>query len=299
MPALDNTSTPVPGIQYVGTKQVFQHLGAVPKSVDCVVVGGVTADDFCALEAARDRRGRRIRFFFQPEYSCLVITIPTGYHELGHGVLYEKVLFGLRDMGVDNQWESTLSKRFDGQGGSSGEGDSSGGPWPRASLHNGKTWPTLVVEAGASQSLSSLRVKGQWWFHASDFHMKIVLLVKIHQHDLSIHIEQWTASLSTSASGPRRSGATNTRAGGAAGSTTRQPEIKQQVSITWAGHLPFTSSPPHQYTEADFLVVGAPLVLRFQDLMDRPPVPSAGDHDVVISEHDLQNVAVRVWRQRE
>ncbi|KJR85080.1 uncharacterized protein SPSK_10094 [Sporothrix schenckii 1099-18] len=81
--------------------------------------------------------------------------------------------------------------------------------------------------------------------------------------------------------------------------TRRQPEIKQQVSITWAGRLPFTSSPPHQYAETGFRVVGALLVLRFQDLMDRPPVPSADEHDVMISEHDLQNVAVRIWRRRE
>ncbi|OIW30885.1 hypothetical protein CONLIGDRAFT_642929 [Coniochaeta ligniaria NRRL 30616] len=56
------------------------------------------------------------------------------------------------------------------------EADSSGGPSPERDFPD--TWPTLVIEAGFSQSLSELQKAVRWWFAEPLHDVKIVLIVK-------------------------------------------------------------------------------------------------------------------------
>jgi len=65
-----------------------------------------------------------------------------------------------------------------------GKGHSCGGP--NLGREGKDAWPTLVIEAGSSESLGALRDDMRWWFSVSDHQVNIVLLVKFdyfHQKD--------------------------------------------------------------------------------------------------------------------
>ncbi|EPE05346.1 dead deah box dna helicase [Ophiostoma piceae UAMH 11346] len=291
VPEDELASSIVPDVMFTSSDALFWQLKAVLRNsdMDSLVVGQVSADTYRALKAKRDRHGYHYRFFFIPDVACIIVTCPTLHHERAHLEVYARVYSALMRMGVEDQWTHSGSAELDAQGGASGsgQGDSSGGPLSRRDQVDDDFWPTLVVEAGASQSLPSLRIKARWWFAASNFHMKVVVLVKLIAATFTIQIEQWVAE----ARGPQRHGATTTWAGRAA----KQPVLEQQVSIDWVGLSPLNQTPFNRRALANFRVVGAPLVLRFEDLMERPPVPAAGEHDVVISEANLQMVAKCVW----
>ncbi|CAK7228505.1 hypothetical protein SCUCBS95973_006903 [Sporothrix curviconia] len=269
---LDGASTLVPDVLFSGVDALFQRLAAVPVSSECdgIVVGHLSAKNFRAIEDERDRRGRHYRFFFLPEAACVIITIPTGPHERAHAVMYQFVDRAIQRMGLESyQWDMIAASKFTGPGGASGEGDSSGGP---PFTHDGsvRTWPTVVIQSGVTQTLPLLRVKARWWFAASNYHMKEVVLVKVHTATSKIQIEKWV----TTVPGTQRHGATNTRAS----SSGRRHSCK-----------------PRNRALADFHVDGTPLVLSFEALFERQPVSVAGEHDVLISEVDLQDLAIRVW----
>ena len=60
---------------------------------------------------------------------------------------------------------------------SSKEGDSS--YRPKSARPNKDDWPTLVVEAGYSQSLRDLRLKANRWLSNSANSVKIVVIISI------------------------------------------------------------------------------------------------------------------------
>ncbi|KJR84181.1 uncharacterized protein SPSK_09660 [Sporothrix schenckii 1099-18] len=281
----------VPDVTFSNTKALFEQIDDARENsdTDSLVVGHISVNEFRAMEAERERRGRRSRFFFLPDLACLMVTIPTRHHERAHLEMYDCIQDVIKDMGLADQWRHDGGATFDppGDASGSGEGDSSGGPSSRRDPHDDAFWPTLVIEAGVSQTLPWLRIKAKWWLTASNFHMKVVVLVKLLVATSTIQIEQWVAELSR----PQRPGATTTRASHAA----NQPVVKQEVLMHWVGPLPLLQTPLNRRTLSNFRVKGAPLVLRFKDLMDRPPVPAAGEHDILISEVRLQRMAMRVW----
>ncbi|KAK3325095.1 hypothetical protein B0H66DRAFT_529149 [Apodospora peruviana] len=58
------------------------------------------------------------------------------------------------------------------------EDDSTGGPKPERG--NKGAWPTLVIEAGDSDSLGELHNDMKWWFSASDHQVKLEEEVQTH-----------------------------------------------------------------------------------------------------------------------
>lgn len=73
-------------------------------------------------------------------------------------------------------------------GGDRGEGDSTGGPHPQRAAIN--AWPTLVIEAGDSESLGELHNDMRWWFSASNHDVKIVLLAKFEHNRREIILQK-------------------------------------------------------------------------------------------------------------
>ncbi len=67
------------------------------------------------------------------------------------------------------------------------EGDSTGGPKPERAKKG--AWPTLVIEAGYSESLDQLHCDKNWWFRESQHQVKIVVLAKF-DHPISL-LEKW------------------------------------------------------------------------------------------------------------
>ena len=208
----------------------------------------------------------------------MFVTVPTRIHEALHKGIYNALLFELSRRGIESRWADIGASTYPGGGNDRddrGEGDSAGGPDPeRASLGG---WPTLVVEAGFSQSLTRLRARKDWWFSASDHQVKIVLLVKFgHQNRPEILIEKWEEE-------PRdnRPGATTTRFAAALQSLLRQ-------SITITRHTAMNT--------VSYQVARGALVLSFRllFLVRNPSIQEGGD--IIITVPQLVEFARRTWR---
>ncbi|CAK7210048.1 hypothetical protein SCUCBS95973_000660 [Sporothrix curviconia] len=169
---------------------------------------------------------------------------------------------------------TTYSNSGGGGNGGSGEGDNTFVPWERA-VTDAK-WPTLVIEAGVSQSLASLRNKMAWWFRASEHEVKIVLIMKVDQDARTIRLWKYTKDFPQT-----RNGATRTRA-----MPNLEPHLCQEIQIV---------PQPDNGGLAQYDVIGGPLHLEFALLLLRPADPARGEHDIEISAGELAGVAEFVF----
>ncbi|KAI1355419.1 hypothetical protein F5Y01DRAFT_175006 [Xylaria sp. FL0043] len=259
----------MPTIQFTNVDDLFK---AVPQvQGDFLVIKKVSPTDFEDL-CLREKRPFRIRRY-HANTGILIITIPTRLHEALHLNLWRKITNKI-DRNQEDEWQPIGNTTFRSRGhpgGDGGEGDSSGGPSP---LRDGpEAWPTLVIEAGDSESLSALRDDMRWWFSASDHDVKIILLAKFDHRSQRIIIERWEEEA------PNRQGATNTRR------VTRghalQPVLRQSIAIT------------RDISTDSYHVTRGALVLSFRLLFLRDPDPQEGDYIISIAE--LQAYAQRVW----
>lgn len=263
--------------------RVFDRLAQLPPDCDSYAIGHVTLANFRSLEAERDRRGRKVRFLFDKDAELVIVTIPTLSHETMHAQLMAAIHQEIVGMHLHREWALLAATTYlsASGSGSSGEGDSSGLPKSRAGT---STWPTLVIEAGYSQTLASLRAKANWWFPASGHLMKVVLLVKCVRQESRIDIEKWVERPAQ-----QRLGATTTRHFAQVG-----PICHQSLSVVWAGPLPIADAPVvDRENEAMYRVVGGPLTIAFEDLFLRPPVGI--EHDLVVPDIELRDMAAFLW----
>ncbi|KAH8910104.1 hypothetical protein BR93DRAFT_459774 [Coniochaeta sp. PMI_546] len=260
---------PPPTIQFTSIKKLCQVIYQV--SGDFLIVQNVSPTDFEQI-SNRERRGFRVRRYY-PDKKLLIIVIPTQLHEALHLGIFQRVgvQLGQRAPATWNPLGSTTFRSRGHPGGDGGEGDSAGGP-VTARSHKG-AWPTLVIEAGVSESLGALQADMRWWFSASDHQVKIVVLVKFNHLRQEIRIERWEEEHQT------RSGATTTRR--AAASPAVQPVIQQEIKII------------RDLATDSYNVTRSALLLKFRLLFLRDPGP--GEGDIVISIADLQEYARIVW----
>jgi hypothetical protein len=240
-----------------------------------LTVTRVSPNHFAEIQREREKRRRKIRFRrYDSERQTLYITIPTQLHEVLHVGIYEAFRDQLVLRGSANSW-STFGAPTQVQeghpGGNAGEGDSTGGPRPERSFKD--AWPTLVVEAGVSESLAGLRNDMRWWFAASDHQVQIVLLVKFEHTRRAIILEKWEEEPCST-----RPGATTTRR-----AATLQPVLRQTIVITQD-----TTTDP-----ASYHVTRGALVLGFSLLFLRDPGP--GEGDFLLSVQELEHFAKHVW----
>jgi hypothetical protein len=170
---------------------------------------------------------------------------------------------------------ATYRAREGHPGGDGGEGDSVGGPIPDRLKR--EKWPTLVIEAGHSESLPQLRADMRWWFSTSNHDVKIVILAKFNHGQRLILLEKWEEERAA------REGAAATR-----WSAAIEPVLQQAITITYDN----TGDPENT---ASYTVNGGALVLEFRLLFLRDPGP--GEGDAVLSIPELQSYAVKVWAQ--
>ncbi|CAH0044151.1 unnamed protein product [Clonostachys solani] len=247
---------------------------------DVLYVQDVSPQVYDILDKYRESKHRKYRFKrFYPEQSLLIITIPTEHHEYMHRELDFEIRWIIREMGLN--WlgggGATYKQRHGGT--SSGEGDSTGRPFEPED----RDWPTLVIEAGYSQSLEALRREMKWWFSESNHQVKIVLLVKMHLPSRrEITIEKWRERLSG-----RHSGTMTLRAIG--GDSGLRPYLHQTINIARAPDANPTLPESYRVTR------GA-LRLEFADLFDRPP--REGEGDIIISVEGLRRIAAIIGRAR-
>ncbi|CAK7226803.1 hypothetical protein SCUCBS95973_006322 [Sporothrix curviconia] len=260
--ALDDPSAAVvPDALFRSVRALFKQLAALPADCDSLVVGNVSVESFRAIETAR------------PAPPPLPAALFAGYR---------------MHMGLDDQWvmfgAATLAALSGVSAAGQGEADSSGGPWLQ---HDGsvRAWPTLVIEAGVTQTLSSLRMRARWWFTASDYAMKAGRAGESHLGYL-LDSNREVDCAGAGAATPRCDASRAAR---------RQLVLDQELLINWIGPVPLPQTPVAHRALEHFAVEGAPLVLRFQDLMDRQPIAATGEHDVSVPEAELQFLAHQVW----
>ncbi|KAM7219833.1 hypothetical protein V8F06_004867 [Rhypophila decipiens] len=227
-------------------------------NVEFLIIKDVSSSRFVEIESSRRLFGK-IRFRrFDKEREILFITIPTGPHEVLHRSLWREFSNEMYALNLTRHWQelgSMTLRSGTGPGGSSGEGDSSGGPKPQRL--NG--WPTLIVEAGHSQTMKQLHNDMRWWFSASNHDVKIILLVKMYLPTKEIHIEKWQETV-----------------------PQLVPALQQRIIIRR------NDGPPVTYS-----VLSGALVLDYQSLFLRLPVPPQGN--IIISLQSLRDFADDVW----
>ncbi|KAK7429746.1 hypothetical protein QQZ08_003772 [Neonectria magnoliae] len=266
-------------IEFTTIEKLFEEIyGTVG---DMLLVHGVSDQQYAEIEKTRSERRRRFRIRrFSTATKTLIITIPTALHEALHLDLWNKIVTtGIFQMGLIESWSlmggKTVRATQNPDGDSdSGEGDSTGGPYPER--HYLGAWPTLVIEAGYSQTLLELRNDIRWWFGTLDHKVKIVLLVKFDQSARSIIIEKYIE-----APARIRPGATTTRA-----AARLEPTCAQVITITE------NQNPGNPMS---YYVTRGALRLEFDLLFLRQPRQGEGEGDIVISIQQLQQYAERIW----
>jgi hypothetical protein len=171
-------------------------------------------------------------------------------------------------------------------GESSGEGDSSFLPRSQRSAAR-SDWPSVVIEAGHSQSEESLRVKAGWWLRESNFDVKVVLLIKMHVAQRRIVIEKWQGVPPIGYQGP----VTRSRSY-APPLPPLEPRSVQRIDITRAANI--TDVHPQRFNPASYNVAGGNLQIEFDHLFLRPAQPPR-EADIVLDVACLQRFAVACW----
>ncbi|KAK0655359.1 hypothetical protein B0T16DRAFT_320028 [Cercophora newfieldiana] len=266
------TSSDPPTVRFTNVQDLFDTINCTIG--DFLTVTNVSPSQFTEIDREREKRRRKFRFRrYDSKSQILTISIPTRIHEALHLELYMLYCSQLVRNGTEESWISTGRTTFQAEqghpGGDSGEGDSTGGPWPERG--GADKWPTLVVESGYSQTLPELRKDMRWWFQASNHEVKIVILAKFDDQQHHILLEKWEEEAISSPQGAI------TRSRAAAMSQQNgllNPVMRQSITIT------------RDETRG-------PLVLGFRLLFLRDPGPQ--ERDIVLSIQDLQLYARRVW----
>ncbi|KAK4074452.1 uncharacterized protein Triagg1_5048 [Trichoderma aggressivum f. europaeum] len=268
----------VPTIRWTNLADLLTAIDTAPG--DALRVTDVSPTVFKMLDEDNERNKIRLSMYTE-DTRCLIITVVTGTHEIAHIRLNGEVSSQIRNMGLDDSWESYGSKSYyfgrrpSGSGGGGGGGgekqaDSCGGPVPER--RGG--YPTLVIESGYSQTLPAVREKIRSWFTDSDHQIKIIILAKIFPTERRILIERWEER----PQGGCRQGVSTRWA------STLIPECCQTINITETSTIP----PAYQIASND-------MVLDFRLLFLRNP--RQGEGDVIITQAWLQRYARRVWEE--
>ncbi|KAK0614557.1 hypothetical protein B0T14DRAFT_310276 [Immersiella caudata] len=266
-PQTDDSQT----IRFTKVQDLFNRIDHT--SGDSLTVINVSPNHFTEIQREREKRekqGRRYRFRdYDSNSRILIITIITSLHEELHKLLYNEFVGQIREMGLKKGWRDIGSATLPGQGQSGKEGDSTGGPKPQRA---GKgTWPTLVIEAGFSQTLGQLHLTMKRWFSMSNHEVKIILLSKFD--GTTILLEKWEEGMAV------RPGATTTSL------QHLTPVLRQSITITQNA----TTNP------ISYNVTRGALVLSFRPLFLRDPGPNEGD--LVFGVQELEEYAEDVWAQ--
>jgi hypothetical protein len=238
-----------------------------------LVFPGVTKNHLAQIDLQRASVGKGIQMTHYTDTDLLIVKVPTAEHEQAHLSLSDEVNHKLEGMGLARRslWGcgSTTYAGFS----SSKEGDSTYKPkWCRAGKGN---WPTLVFEAGLSETLASLRTDAEWWLTNSRGEVKIAIVISIKPAQKSLWIEKWCLQ-------PRTPTAPATRTNAPVPTKIREITIIQNPPIpTPLGNI------------ATYAVTRAPLILEFKKLLLRAPVQPEGN--VTFTTADLQAWADEFW----
>lgn len=260
---------------------------------DFIIFSSVLPRDYQKISEEIEKRGRRIRLdLYDANQEFLWVTNLTKPHEALHGDLDEKIYNDVGRLGLGNEWRRLGASTYEllnAQGTliTKGEGDSA--RKPRSMRPSATDWPTIVIEAGYSQSLNSLRTKKDWWFNSSGHQVKIVILAKLYKGWRKILLEKWIEVIPQVHQAPTN---VTTRAQSRAAAAVIQapvPFLAQTIEVQMrAGITTAQRSNATSYT-----VTSGPLTLEFERLFLRRPGQT--ERDLVVDDRELRDFASYVW----
>lgn len=204
--------------------------------------------------------------FFGDEIGLVFFRLVQPVHETAHLWFFKEMEHLIFQMDLKDNYIPTGSARYKGIGTRQKEGDS--GIRPDPPRWAGNQLPTLVIEAGNSESLRLLHKDKDWWFDNSPLSqpqgdVRIVLLVKVECGTKRIIIEQWHRS--------------------------HYESPTATVSIAPYPHTPFSL-----HDTSHWVVEGAPMVISFQEVFLRPI--QERETDLVLTEALFANMAMKCWQ---
>jgi hypothetical protein len=226
----------------------------------------VTKDDLLKIERAResDKIGRGVRMTHYVDWDILILKVPIIEHEVAHRNFCQYLVTRAVGMGLEDEFFGLGATKFQVRRASK-EGDSSFKPGsirPREA-----DWPTIVIEAGCSESLRRLRLDAEFWLEDSGGDVKIFLLFSINRRARTMIIEKWE-NRPVPASRPATRSITR-----AAGNVQIQAITIDSNSNT---------------------VNGAPLTLEFQKIFLRQAIPPL-ENDFTFTAQELSAFATNLW----
>ncbi|KAK3363899.1 hypothetical protein B0T25DRAFT_576363 [Lasiosphaeria hispida] len=263
------TVLPIPYINDIATiytqaEERRAQLDQGTSTQEMLIYYNATTSHLNALHSTnRDRNYPGRITFFGDEAGLVFFKLVQAVHECAHLCLSLNIHDILVMMGLRNKYVPVGSSTYKGIGTRQKEGDSGLRPDPPRSA--GNQFPTLIIEAGNSESLSQLHKNKDWWFDNSPPNqpqgdVRIVLLIMVYRPTKRIVVEQWHRSSSPSAT----------------------------VVITPHPHKPFSL-----YDSSHWVVKGAPMVIPFQDVFLRPT--NGGETDIILTEASFANMGMQCW----
>lgn len=215
----------------------------------------VTRDTMNAIENEQEKRNipRYARLHYDEIKEILIIKLMSlGVLEVSHTYLSDMMKETIWAMGIRSGTLLPVGATRYKAAHSSKEGDSSFQPRSR----DPKTdWPSLVFEAGLSESLPRLQLDARWWLESANSQVKIVVLIAVNEAIPRITVQKWEM-----VQGARRA------------------QQIQGLFIT-----------PNS-------VQGAPLILHFEKVFLRQPIPP--ETDIVFTTPMLMKYATILWSWR-
>ncbi|KAK5656567.1 hypothetical protein OQA88_4546 [Cercophora sp. LCS_1] len=202
--------------------------------------------------------------FFGDEIGLVFFRMLLPIHETAHLLLYREIFSILCQMGLKDNMIPTGAATFKDPGTKKKQGDS--GFRPRPPRWAGNHFPTLVIEAGNSESHPQLRKDRDVWFDISPpgqprGDVKMVLLIKVCKRSKRIVIEQWNRFYQSPTAG---------------------------VEIKLHPQRPFSL-----HDSSCWLVEGAPMVIAFHEVLLRPA--QGTETGIVLAEDFFAKLATMCW----
>jgi len=230
-----------------------------------LIFSPVTPRQLANIDRLRKTCYKDLRFLYLNEPQVLIVKhMPDPVHHLAakmfEDIIKEKLLAGGQRNEMANMGNTTY------QGMSSGK-QPDGSLRPLRARPNHLDWPTVIFEGGVSETPNRLTADGRWWIENSKGAVKIVLLFFASVTDKSIRIELWKPGKVEKQHGTYESDK----------DVVTGPTLKKRVKIT-----------PNAIT-------GAPLKLKFKDILLRKPKKKRGEGDYIITEDEIREYYNRVW----
>jgi hypothetical protein len=229
----------------------------------------VSSKKFESIETHRLELGCGVSFTYFADIETMIVKLPSEAHERAHQTLGQRIqhitITPMR-LGLE-EFTGLGATKYVGADASTKEGDSS---WKNLRTRPNKgDWPTLVIEAGMSESLPRLRTDARWWIEHSAGKVNIVLLVWIRPTVKTVKIEKWV-------SGPA-------------------PVTRSSPRLALTNTLPIqTAEITINQSNTPSVIVGAPLRLEFDKLFDRP-ANLLLEQDVMFTSQDLDDWVKWLW----